>query len=69
MAYEIREENVAARPLAAVHASVRVGDGRRLFPERGQTHDLTLVESISTPAGVMLQTYRPAGRVSFENAG
>jgi effector-binding domain-containing protein len=26
MAYEIREENVAARPLAAVHASVRVGD-------------------------------------------
>ena len=48
---------------------VLVGDGRRLFPERGQTHDLTLVESISTPAGVMLQTYRPAGRVSFENAG
>jgi hypothetical protein len=26
-------------------------------------------ESISTPAGVMLQTYRPAGRVSFANAG
>jgi len=26
MAYEIREEIVAARPLAAVHASVRVGD-------------------------------------------
>jgi dihydrofolate reductase len=48
---------------------VLVGDGRRLFPERGQTHDLTLVESISTPAGVMLQTYRPAGRVSFANAG
>ena len=33
-----------------------VGEGSRLFPERGQTHDLTLVESRSTPAGVMLRT-------------
>ena len=40
---------------------VVVGDGLRLFPERGQTHDLELVESRSTPSGVMLQTYRPAG--------
>ena len=46
-----------------------VGDGLRLFPERGQTHDLTLVESRSTPSGVTLQTYRPAGRVSFGNVG
>ena len=44
---------------------VVVGDGRRLFPERGQTHDLELVESRSTPSGVMLQTYRPAGRATF----
>ena len=28
---------------------VVVGDGLRLFPERGQTHDLTLVESRSAP--------------------
>jgi dihydrofolate reductase len=48
---------------------VVVGDGRRLFPERGQTHDLTLVESRSTPSGVMLQTYRPAGRATFRAAG
>jgi dihydrofolate reductase len=48
---------------------VVVGDGRRLFPDRGQTHDLTLVESLSTPAGVTLQTYRPAGRASFAEAG
>ena len=48
---------------------VVVGDGRRLFPERGQTHDLTLVESRSTPSGVMLQTYRPVGRATFGNAG
>ena len=60
---------------AAVHElnlriyPVVVADGRRLFPERGQTHDLTLVESKSTPSGVTLQTYRPAGRATFRNAG
>jgi hypothetical protein len=41
------------------------GDGQRLFPERGHTHDLTLVESRSTPSGVTIQTYRPAGRATF----
>ena len=48
---------------------VVVGDGRRLFPERGQTHDLTLVESQSTPSGVTLLTYRPSGRATFGTAG
>ena len=48
---------------------VVVGDGRRLFPERGQTHDLELVESRATPSGVMLQTYRPVGRATFADAG
>jgi dihydrofolate reductase len=48
---------------------VVVGDGMRLFPEKGQTHDLTLVESRTTPAGVTIQTYRPAGRVTFATAG
>jgi dihydrofolate reductase len=48
---------------------VVVGDGHRLFPEHGQTHGLTLVESLSTPSGVMLQTYRHAGRASFGTAG
>jgi dihydrofolate reductase len=48
---------------------VVVGDGLRLFPERGQTHDLTLVESLSTPSGVTMLTYRPAGRVAFGTAG
>ena len=51
-----------------VHPVV-VGDGRRLFPERGQTHDLTLVESRSTPSGVTLQVYRPAGRATFGTVG
>ena len=48
---------------------VIVGDGLRLFPERGRTHNLELVESRSTPSGVMLQTYRPAGRATFGTAG
>jgi dihydrofolate reductase len=46
---------------------VIVGDGLRLFPERGQTHDLELIESRSTSTGVMLQTYRPNGRATFGN--
>jgi dihydrofolate reductase len=48
---------------------VIVGDGLRLFPERGPTHDLELVESRSTSKGVMLQTYRPNGRAIFGTAG
>jgi dihydrofolate reductase len=48
---------------------VVVGDGLRLFRERGQTHDLTLVESRSVPSGVMLLTYRPAGRATFGTVG
>lgn len=48
---------------------VVVGDGLRLFPERDPTHDLTLVESRSTPGGVALLTYRPAGRATFGTAG
>jgi dihydrofolate reductase len=48
---------------------VVVGDGLRLFPEEGQTHDMELVESRSTPGGVTLLTYRPAGRVAFAPAG
>ena len=48
---------------------VIVGDGLRLFPEHGQTHNLELVESRSLPSGVMLQTYRPAGRATFGTTG
>ena len=48
---------------------VLVGDGRRLFPEHGQTHALELVDTRSTTSGVMLQTYRPNGRATFANAG
>jgi dihydrofolate reductase len=44
---------------------VVVGDGLRLFPERGPTHDLTLLDSRTTAAGVTLQTYRPDGRAAL----
>jgi dihydrofolate reductase len=44
---------------------VVLGDGLRLFPEKGQTHRLELLSSETAPNGVMLQTYRPAGRATF----
>ena len=33
-----------------------VGDGLRLFPERGRTHTLTLIESWTTQSGATIQT-------------
>ena len=47
---------------------VIVGDGLRLFPDRGQTHDMELIESRALPSGVMIQTFRPNGRVTFGRA-
>ena len=48
---------------------VVIGDGLRLFPEKGQTHSLELLESKVTSTGSMIQTYRPAGRATFGTAG
>ena len=48
---------------------VIVGDGLRLFPERGQTHHLELIESRALPSGVLLQTFRPNGRATFGEVG
>lgn len=48
---------------------VVLGGGLRLFPEQGQTHRLELLESRATPTGVIIQTYRPAGRATFGDAG
>jgi hypothetical protein len=41
----------------------------RLFPEHGQTHDLKLLDSMVTASGVTIQTFRPAGRATFADAG
>ena len=46
-----------------------LGEGLRLFPEHGQSHTLETVESGTTPTGVMIQTYRPAGRATFGTVG
>ena len=46
-----------------------LGEGLRLFPEHGKSHNLALIESRTVPSGVTLQTYRPAGRATFGDAG
>ena len=48
---------------------VIVGDGLRLFPERGPTHALEVIDSWSTSTGVRVETYRPTGRAIFGSAG
>jgi dihydrofolate reductase len=48
---------------------VIVGQGRRLFPERGPSHNLDLVETRTVPSGVTIATYRPAGRATSGTAG
>lgn len=44
---------------------VILGAGRRLFPESGIATGLTLDESRTTPSGVTISVYRPAGRPEF----
>ena len=46
---------------------VVVGQGKRLFPETGPDTALDLVDSRSTPGGVTIQVYRPAGRPEYAN--
>ena len=47
---------------------VVVGQGTRLFPDTGPDRALELVESQSTPKGVTIQVYRPAGRPQYAPA-
>jgi dihydrofolate reductase len=44
---------------------VVVGDGVRLFPERGLDLALDLVESRTFPKGITLLVYRPGGRPEY----
>jgi dihydrofolate reductase len=48
---------------------VVLGDGLRLFPDKGRTHRLALLDSSVTPNGVLLQTYKPDGRATFADIG
>jgi dihydrofolate reductase len=47
---------------------VVVGQGTRLFPDAGPDAALDLVDSRSTPGGVTIQVYRPAGRPHYAPA-
>jgi hypothetical protein len=44
---------------------VVIGQGTRLFPATGPDAALELVESQSTPTGVIIQVYRPTGRPQY----
>ena len=45
-----------------------VGQGTRLFPDTGSDAALDLMESRSTPNGITIQVYRPAGRPQYATA-
>lgn len=47
--------------LALIVYPVVLGRGLRLFPEQGPAQTMELVRSTPTPAGITIQTYRPAG--------
>ena len=47
---------------------VVVGQGTRLFPDRGPDAALEMVDSRVTPKGVMIQVYRPTGRPQYATA-
>ena len=47
---------------------VVVGQGTRLFPDRGPDAALDVVDSRVTPKGVMIQVYRPTGRPQYATA-
>jgi dihydrofolate reductase len=45
-----------------------IGQGTRLFADTGPDLALDLVDSRSTPSGVIIQVYRPAGRPQYATA-
>jgi len=48
---------------------VVVGDGKRLFADRGPATGLKLRESRTTPSGVAIHVYEPGGRPTFGTVG
>jgi dihydrofolate reductase len=47
---------------------VVIGQGTRLFPDKGPDIGLELVESRTSPRGVIMQVYRPIGRPKYAAA-
>jgi dihydrofolate reductase len=45
-----------------------LGQGTRLFPDTGPDKALALLETRTTPSGVVIQAYRPNGRPEYRTA-
>jgi len=61
-------DNELVDELNLVVFPVIVGEGTRLFPDKGLDTALELVESRTTPRGVTIQVYRAAGRPEYGTA-
>jgi dihydrofolate reductase len=61
-----RFDNQLVDEVILVTYPVVIGQGARLFPVIGPDMALQLVESRSTPMGITIQVYRPAGRPQYE---
>jgi len=58
-------ENELVDEIALFVFPVIVGDGARLFPDRGKDFGLELVASRVFPTGIISATYRPTGRPRY----
>jgi dihydrofolate reductase len=58
-------ENELVDELTLFTCPVVVGEGARLFPDTGPDAAFELVESLTSPGGVIMQVYRPAGRPQY----
>ena len=57
----LRRRDLVDEYVLLIHPLV-LGSGRRLFPDGGSVAALRLVDSVTTTTGVIIATYRPAGR-------
>jgi dihydrofolate reductase len=57
----LRRRDLVDQYVLLLHPLV-LGSGRRLFPEGGPYAKLRLVDAVPTTTGVIITTYRPAGR-------
>ena len=57
----LRRRDLIDEYLLLIHPLV-LGSGRRLFPDGGPSASLRLVDAKPTTTGVIIATYRPAGR-------
>ena len=57
----LRRRDLIDEYVLLIHPLV-LGSGRRLFPDGGPASTLRLVDAKPTTTGVIIATYRPAGR-------